>query len=531
MKNIEEIKKKIKNEYEKNNCLRIFYHSLDVANEAKKISIKYNIPLDIIEKIYLAALLHDIGGIYPIEDRIKLAEKFNIKLFDEEKDFPLIIHQKLSKYIAKNYFEINDKNILNSIECHTTLKERYQIEDLIVFLADKIAWDQKGEPPYLKKLLNMIDNSLEEASLYYINYIIAHDIKVIHPWLLEAKKSLEKNISKGLITTISNKTYGPQSIITIYKKNNIKVIRKEATDRGKQELIDQVKFYNTLPLKISHLFPKIIDFNISLDPVYFEYKYINYVQFRTLLVNNKLSIFWLNKLSAAIIDMMKLVHSVNQTKGTIDYVQELYINRCRNRIKETKQMLNLNLLDMKIEIDGKIYNSFIDKIIIIFENNIYKLIPKYLCSTHGQLGPAHIFLSQNTNRYKLIDPKGFDKLHDPLIDLCKIGKAMLYGTEWLEDKKYSLKYSINNDTIIIHDFKMNDFDFVSMKEKYNYFLKKVGKEISIENLNERLSYMILADLIGGLPFAYKTNGEERVVALLILINRAYRDLGDLQKEK
>ena len=142
-------------------------------------------------KVVIASLLHDIGGIYPINQRIEVARKYSIELLNEELEFPLIIHQKLSCYLAKSLFNIGDEDILNLIECLTTLKANYTKIDLIVFLADKIAWDQEGQPPYLKGLFQCLDHSLEEATLYYINCLLNHDIKVVHPWSLVARRELE----------------------------------------------------------------------------------------------------------------------------------------------------------------------------------------------------------------------------------------------------------------------------------------------------------------------------------------------------
>ena len=187
----EKIETQVKKIFEDNECMHIYEHSVNVAKQAQSIAKQYHMPD---EKVYLAGLLHDIGGIYPNEKRVDMARQFHIELFDEEIQFPLIIHQKLSKYLAQHEFGIDDEIVLSSIECHTTLKENYTQEDLIVFLADKIAWDQKGEPPYLKELLQSMNSSLEEASLYYIEYILSHNIKVIHPWLAKARLSLKQNI-------------------------------------------------------------------------------------------------------------------------------------------------------------------------------------------------------------------------------------------------------------------------------------------------------------------------------------------------
>lgn len=192
---------KTKQFYKKNGCMHIYKHSLNVANKAIELANLYYCNDDIINRVYIAGLLHDIGGIYPSSQRIDVAKQFHIELLDEEYIFPLIIHQKLSRYLAKEIFKIYDIRILDSIECHTTLRSQYQIEDLIVFLADKIAWDQDYVPPYLDALLKKLDDSLEEATLCYIDYILANGIKVMHPWLLIAREELEQNVKNGKIIT------------------------------------------------------------------------------------------------------------------------------------------------------------------------------------------------------------------------------------------------------------------------------------------------------------------------------------------
>ncbi|MDM5146351.1 hypothetical protein ICE98_03488 [Lactococcus lactis] len=151
--------------------------------------------LSVRSQAFIAGLLHDIGGIYPNDQRVEKAEIFNIELLTEEREFPLIIHQKLSKYLASQHFKITDENILSAIECHTTLKENFTELDLIVFLADKISWDGGDNAPFRQGLLTALSVNLQSAALYYINFIIDDGLKVAHPWLLEAKKDLENQLS------------------------------------------------------------------------------------------------------------------------------------------------------------------------------------------------------------------------------------------------------------------------------------------------------------------------------------------------
>ncbi|MFK4375447.1 putative HD superfamily hydrolase involved in NAD metabolism [Bacillus sp. RC218] len=162
-----------------------YKHSIRVANEARKIA---EIFYEDEEKAAIAGYLHDISEIFPNEERIAVAEKFGIEILQEERKFPMIIHQKLSRVIAKEIFKIEDEEVLNAICCHTTLRKHATKMDLVLFVADKLEWDQIGTPPYLINVKKALGNSLEHAAFVYISYLWERKdtLKVIHPWLEEA---------------------------------------------------------------------------------------------------------------------------------------------------------------------------------------------------------------------------------------------------------------------------------------------------------------------------------------------------------
>ncbi|OJG54118.1 hypothetical protein RV06_GL003071 [Enterococcus haemoperoxidus] len=61
---------------------------------------------------------------------------------------------------------------MSAIEYHTTVKREFTQMDMIVFLADKIKWDQLAELPYLSELLLALDTSIEKTSLVYLDYLL-----------------------------------------------------------------------------------------------------------------------------------------------------------------------------------------------------------------------------------------------------------------------------------------------------------------------------------------------------------------------
>lgn len=145
-----------------------YHHSIRVANEARKIAIMFH---ENEEKAEIAGYLHDISAIFPNEDRIKVAEAVGIEILQEERKFPMIIHQKLSRVIAREIFKVEDEEILGAICCHTTLCKHATKMDLVLFVADKIEWDQNGTPSYLVGIKNGLEKSLEHAAFVYISYL------------------------------------------------------------------------------------------------------------------------------------------------------------------------------------------------------------------------------------------------------------------------------------------------------------------------------------------------------------------------
>ncbi|MGC9520711.1 MAG: HAD family hydrolase, partial [Anaerolineae bacterium] len=106
----------------------------------------------------------------------------------EEVKCPMILHQKLSAAMAQRFFGVDDKGTLSAICCHTTLRRDAALLDKIVFLADKIRWDQSGEPPYLPNLVAALGPSLDAAVCVYLGYLWErrNSLAVVHPWLAAA---------------------------------------------------------------------------------------------------------------------------------------------------------------------------------------------------------------------------------------------------------------------------------------------------------------------------------------------------------
>lgn len=173
----------------KNDCEETAKHCLKVGEESKRIALLFGAnPID----AEYAGYLHDISAVFPNEIRISIARQLGIEVLPEEEIFPMIIHQKLSKHMAGDLFNITNPDILDAVGCHTTLRRKSTLLDKVLFVADKIEWDQQGIPPYIKEINRELNKSIDHASFAYINYLWQQrqKLKVIHPWLKDAYDDL-----------------------------------------------------------------------------------------------------------------------------------------------------------------------------------------------------------------------------------------------------------------------------------------------------------------------------------------------------
>lgn len=166
-------------------CPRTALHSAAVAAQARRIATLVGVEP---ESAVQAGWLHDVSAVIPVEARIAVAEALDIPILPEERALPMILHQKLSVILARDLFDVTDAAVLSAIGCHTTLKAGASALDKVLFVADKLAWDQPGEPPYRASLEAALAQSLDAAVCVYLCYLWERraSLAVIHPWLAAA---------------------------------------------------------------------------------------------------------------------------------------------------------------------------------------------------------------------------------------------------------------------------------------------------------------------------------------------------------
>ena len=157
-----------------------YFHSLCVADEAKRLSLKYGADSD---KMYLAGLLHDITKNKSDKSQLQLCEKFGIMLNRTELSSPLIWHAITGAEYVKRELGI----IISAIRYHTTGKANMSLPEKIIFTADLTSKDRSY--PDIAEIRAAADRDLDECILKVLKFTITDIVSKgnpLHPDTLEA---------------------------------------------------------------------------------------------------------------------------------------------------------------------------------------------------------------------------------------------------------------------------------------------------------------------------------------------------------
>lgn len=142
-------------------------HILDVTEICLRIADMHLLDR---EKCRRAALLHDISAVIRPADMTAYATEQGMGLCAAEEKHPFLLHQRMSALVAAEDFGISDEQVLSATDCHTTLKAGADMYDMALFIADKLAWDQEGVPPFYDEVYALLPD-LPSACLAYMDHM------------------------------------------------------------------------------------------------------------------------------------------------------------------------------------------------------------------------------------------------------------------------------------------------------------------------------------------------------------------------
>lgn len=138
-----------------------FNHSLGVAYTAASLAMRYGAD---VYKARVAGILHDCAKYLSAEDQLAFRKEKGLPVNDAEEKNPQLLHSKNGAYFAKVKYGINDEDIINAIDYHTTGRENMSLLEKIIFLADYMEPNRK-DIPGLKEIRAVAFTDLDKACM------------------------------------------------------------------------------------------------------------------------------------------------------------------------------------------------------------------------------------------------------------------------------------------------------------------------------------------------------------------------------
>lgn len=165
-----------------------YIHSIGVCDTAIKLAERFGADK---EKAYIAGLLHDCAKCFDNEKQIELCSKYGIELSRITIECPAVIHAPLGAAVAKAEYGINDKEILQAIEFHTTGGCNMTKLDKIIYIADMI--EPSRDYTGVDVLRKEAEKDLDNAMLMALQSTLEFNIKkrsIVHPYTIDAWNDL-----------------------------------------------------------------------------------------------------------------------------------------------------------------------------------------------------------------------------------------------------------------------------------------------------------------------------------------------------
>lgn len=161
---LEEIKKHLQPER--------LYHSINVAEEAKKLALHYGADP---EKAYTAGLLHDILKNTPDSELLNFFRENGIILTRTEQVSRKTWHAIAGEAYCRLKLSVTDSEILSAIRWHTTARAGMTLLDKVIFIADFISADRDYDG--VERMREKAYLSLESAMLEGLQFTLAELIE------------------------------------------------------------------------------------------------------------------------------------------------------------------------------------------------------------------------------------------------------------------------------------------------------------------------------------------------------------------
>ncbi|HET7269699.1 MAG TPA: bis(5'-nucleosyl)-tetraphosphatase (symmetrical) YqeK [Rubrobacter sp.] len=164
-------------------------HTLRVAGTAEELARAHGLDED---RARLAALLHDAARETGPEEYLKIAAEWDLPVGKPERESPKLLHGPVAAELARRELGVEDEEVLEAVQAHTTGKPHMGPLALVLYVADKI--EPARDYPSVGRLRGLAREDLHGAAAESLRRAIAHNEKRgrdTHPASLQTLEWLE----------------------------------------------------------------------------------------------------------------------------------------------------------------------------------------------------------------------------------------------------------------------------------------------------------------------------------------------------
>ena len=115
---------------------KLYRHCAGVAKEAAELALRYGANQD---QAYVAGMVHDYAKRYSLEEQIKKARHYGLKLESFGGAENKLLHAPLGAILIKEELGITDEAVISAVACHTTGRAgMLLLEKIIYFFSYKL---------------------------------------------------------------------------------------------------------------------------------------------------------------------------------------------------------------------------------------------------------------------------------------------------------------------------------------------------------------------------------------------------------
>ena len=165
-------------------------HILRVESECDRLAQRHDLDR---ERARLAALGHDLVRHLTDPDLLDLANRYGLSPSAVETASPILVHGPVAACILALEYALDDHELLDAVDCHTTARAGMTPLEQVLFIADKIEPDKLARRGSLRAVRDSAQEDLDAAVLCYLDLYLEDAIRkrwLLHPRVLEARNDL-----------------------------------------------------------------------------------------------------------------------------------------------------------------------------------------------------------------------------------------------------------------------------------------------------------------------------------------------------